>query len=220
MAVLGIGSFEQHSHHLPLETDFLFAVRISREVTEILRAVYLNPLPYSTSLEHRGFAGTISLSPETLKRMIWDIAASAADWGIRYLALINSHGGNFILNPTVREWNMDRRLPHIMLIDFFLGLTDVFPNLHAGEVETSMMLFLSPEKVKPDKAVDFVPQLGREDLTHFGMKKLSPRGGWGYPTRATPEKGGKWYQESIDYCVERIKTLRSFFETADPAAEP
>jgi len=53
-AILGIGSLEQHSLHLPVETDFFFASRICREVAERLDAMLLNPLPYSTSLEHLG----------------------------------------------------------------------------------------------------------------------------------------------------------------------
>ena len=57
-AILGIGSCEQHSSHLPVETDFFFAGQVSREVAKHLDAILLNPLPYSTSLEHLGFASS------------------------------------------------------------------------------------------------------------------------------------------------------------------
>jgi creatinine amidohydrolase len=210
-AVLGIGSFEQHSSHLPLETDFFFASRISRAVAENLEAVLLHPLPYSTSLEHLGFAGTVTLKPDTLKNVIWDIAASVGRWGVRFLALVNAHGGNFILNPAARQWNMEGRSPWIMLIDFYAGLSDIGQNLHAGEVETSMMLHLAPERVGKRKPQDFVPTWGRPDLTHLGMKRISPTGIWGYPSRASAEKGEKWFHEAVDYCVGRITTLRSTF---------
>jgi len=211
-AILGIGSLEQHSLHLPVETDFFFASRVSLEAAERLDAVLLNPLPYSTSLEHIDFAGTVTLKPETLRAVVWDIAESVLRWGIRCLVLLNAHGGNFCLIPTARQWNMDKKLPHLLLVDFFSGLSDIGDNLHAGEVETSMMLHLAPERVRAEKPQDFVPKWSRADLTHFGMRGISPSGVWGYPSRATAEKGAKWFAEAVDYSVRRIRNLKDAFE--------
>ncbi len=211
-AVLGIGSFEQHSYHLPLETDFVIASRASYEVAKRINAMFLNPIPYSVSLEHIGFNGTVSLKPRTLNYVVWDIAESVAAWGVKYLVLLNFHGGNFILNPTVREWNMSGKSPVLLLLEFYSGIKDMGLNLHAGEVETSLMLYLMPEVVKLEAARDFIPELGREDLTHFGMKGLSPDGVWGYATRATRERGERWFGEGIDYLVGRYKTLRKSLE--------
>jgi creatinine amidohydrolase len=211
-AILGIGSLEQHSLHLPVETDFFFASRVSREVAERLEAVLLNPLPYSTSLEHLDFAGTVTLKPETLRAVVWDIAESVLRWGIRYLVLLNAHGGNFCLIPTARQWNMDKKIPHLLLVEFFSGLSDTGDNLHAGEVETSMMLHLAPERVRTDKPEDFVPEWSRADLTHFGMRGISPTGVWGYPSRGTAEKGAKWFAEAVEYSVQRIRSLKQAFK--------
>lgn len=210
-AILGIGSFEQHSTHLPVETDFFFASHVSRETANRLQAMLLNPLPYSTSLEHLGFAGTVTLKPQTLVAVVWDIAESVHRWGIRYLALINSHGGNFCLNPAARQWNMEGKEPHLLLIDFFAGLNEIGGNLHAGEVETSMMMHLAPERVRENKPEDFVPTWSRADLTHLGMKGISPTGVWGYPSRAGAEKGERWFDEAVDYCAQRVQTLKLAF---------
>ena len=211
-AILGIGSFEQHSSHLPVETDFFFASNVSREVAARLGAMLLHPLPYSTSLEHLGFAGTVTLKPETLRDVIWDIAESVERWGIRFLVLLNGHGGNFCLIPTARQWNMDGKRPRLLLVDFLSGLSDMGDNLHAGEAETSMMLHLSPERVRADRPKDFVPVWTRPDLTHFGMKGISPTGVWGYPSRAAAQKGEKWFAEAVDYSLQRIKALKAAFE--------
>lgn len=211
-AILGIGSFEQHSSHLPMETDFFFAARASREVAARLGAVLLPPLPYSTSLEHLGFSGTVTLKPGTLRDVVWDIAESAERWGIRYLVLLNAHGGNFVLIPAARQWNMEGRLPRLLLVDFFSGLSGLGDNLHAGEAETSMMLHLSPERVRADKPADFVPKWSRADLTHFGMKGISPTGVWGYPSRAGAEKGERWFAEALEYCERRIRSLKAAFQ--------
>ncbi len=212
-AVLGVGSFEQHSYHLPVETDFVIASKVSYEVARRIDAMFLNPLPYSVSLEHVGFSGTILLRPDTLKRVVRDIAESVSLWGIKYLLLLNFHGGNFILNPTAREWNMEGKAPIILLLDFYLGIKGMAPNLHAGEVETSLMLYFNPEVVRLDRAVDFIPEFGREDLTHFGMKGLTPGGVWGYATRATREKGKRWFEEGTKYLVERYTNLRRKLES-------
>lgn len=212
IAVLGVGSFEQHSAHLPLETDFYFAREISAIISGKINAFYLNPLPYSVSLEHRDFPGTVLLKPDTLKKIIWDIADSVHNWGVSYLAVINFHGGNFILNPAVREWNMEKKKPHIILVDFFTGLKDMYPNLHAGEVETSMMLYLNADNVRKDKLNDFIPEWQRSDLTHFGMKNISPKGLWGNATKADASKGKQWVNTGIDYCIERINEIKKFFK--------
>jgi len=215
LAILGVGSFEQHSSHLPLETDFFFAREVSRVVAEKLNAVLLNPLPYSTSLEHRDFPGTVTLRPETLRRMVCEIAESVGSWSIKYLALINFHGGNFILNPAAREWNMDKKLPHVMVIDYWASFPDMFPNLHAGEVETSLMLHLAPHKVKTDLPEDYVPGWKPDCLTHFGMKGVSPTGLWGFPSKATAEKGEKWLRQSVDYCTGRIEMLIKHYQSLE-----
>jgi creatinine amidohydrolase len=99
----------------------------------------------------------------------------------------------------------------LLLIDFFAGLHEIGGNLHAGEVETSMMMHLAPERVRENKPEDFVPTWSRADLTHLGMKVISPTGVWGYPSRAGTEKGAKWFAEAVDYCVQRIQTLKGAF---------
>jgi creatinine amidohydrolase len=218
-AVLGVGAWEQHGPHLPLETDWLFAAEVSHRVAERLDLLLLHPLPYSTSLEHIGFAGTITLSPETLRNTIWDIAASCGRWGIRYLALINAHGGNFVLNPTVRQWNLEGRTPHILLVDLFAAWQDAAPNLHAGEVETSMMLHLDPARVDMGKCRDFVPERDRQYLTHVGMRGVCPEGVWGNPTRATATKGKRWLEEAVQYSARRVEQLREAFGTVGREGE-
>ena len=166
-------------------------------------------------MTHKGFAGTVYLRPETVMRVVRDIAESVGNWGVRYLAVLNFHGGNFILNPTIHEWNMDGRRPRLLHVDVYNGFSDMAPNLHACEVETSLMLHLAPERVRMDLRRDFVPERGREDITHFGVKGLSPEGVWGYPTRATAEKGRKWFEEAVRYSVRRVEELVRGFEAAE-----
>jgi creatinine amidohydrolase len=196
-ALLGIGSVEQHSLHLPVDTDYAIAKAAAPRIAEALGAFALHALPYSVCLEHHGFPATVILKPLTLRAMVYDIAESLGLWGVRRLVLVNFHGGNFILNPAAREWNMDGKSPAIIPVDFYGGLSDMGRNLHSCEVETSIMLHLCPERVHMDRARDFVPDCAREDLTWLGFRRVTPTGVWGYPTRATAEKGKRWLEEGV-----------------------
>jgi creatinine amidohydrolase/Fe(II)-dependent formamide hydrolase-like protein len=115
---------------------------------------------------------------------------------------------------------MDERAPRLLLVDFFAGLRDIAPNLHAGEVETSLMLHLAPEKVRLSERRDFVPRWGREDLTHLGMKRISPQGVWGNPSRATAAKGEAWLREAVQYTVDRVRALVEAFEQTPESPGP
>ena len=208
LAVLGIGAIEQHSHHLSISTDYDIAVALSQAVAERLQAILLPALPYSDSLVHRGFAGTVYLRPLTLRQVIYDIAESLEEWKVRHVAILNCHGGNFILTPAIREWNLDHRLPHLLHIDAYAGLSSVMGhNVHACEIETSLMLYLRREAVRMDQAVDFVPPHHRSDLSYFPLKELSPEGVWGYPTKATAETGKAFFETLLEYCTSRIREL-------------
>jgi len=196
-AVLGIGSVEQHSLHLPVDTDYTIAQAVTPRIAEALDAFCLRVLPYSVCLEHRGFPATVILKPLTLRAVVYDIAESLGLWGVSRLVLVNCHGGNFILNPAAREWNMDAKSPVIIPVEFYAGLSGMGRNLHSCEVETSIMLHLCPDRVHMDRARDFVPDCAREDLTWLGFHRLTPTGVWGYPTRATAEKGKRWMEEGV-----------------------
>ncbi|MCX7787435.1 MAG: creatininase family protein [Spirochaetes bacterium] len=213
LVVLGIGAMEQHSHHLPISTDFDIASALAQAVSEQLGAFSLPPLPFSESLVHRGFSGTVYLRSSTLRSVIEDIAESLREWKVQYLSIINCHGGNYTLTPTIREWNLEGKLPHLLHIEPYMGLSEEMgQNLHACEIETSLMLYLKPESVRMEQAVDYVPSFPRSDLSHFSMKDLSPEGVWGYPTKSTAEKGKRFFGLLVEYCVERIRSLQKTFE--------
>lgn len=215
LVILGIGAIEQHSHHLPISTDFDIAFALSKSVSERLQAFCLPPLPYSESLVHRGFSGTVYLRPLTLRSVLYDMAESLAEWKVRYLAILNCHGGNYILTPSIREWNLEARIPHLLHIEVYTGLSaEMGQNLHACEVETSLMLYLNPDSVRLDRAVDFVPTHPRSDLSHFSMKELSPEGVWGYPSKATPEKGKRFFETLVTYCADQIRSLQRAYGEA------
>jgi len=106
MAVLPVGSFEQHGDFLPLITDTVVACLIARRVSADYSLFLLPPVTLSCSHEHSGFAGTVSVSASTLAAVVTDAAASLRAAGIDRLALVNGHGGNYVLANVVQQANI------------------------------------------------------------------------------------------------------------------
>jgi creatinine amidohydrolase len=197
VAVLPIGSFEQHGRHLPLTTDTLVACAIAEAIAERYDVLLLPPIAIACSHEHADFAGTVSISATTLVQVIRDVQASLDQRGIRKLALINGHGGNYVLSNVVQEANVgERRMVLFPGRDAWTqarkagGLvTDNHEDMHGGELETSILLHAAPEVVRPGyEDADHVAR-DRPHLLTLGMAGYTDSGLIGRPSLATPEKG-------------------------------
>ena len=196
VAVLPIGSFEQHGEHLPLITDALVAQLIASTIAEAYNLFLLPPLTISCSHEHAGFAGTVSLSARTLHAVIEDIRASLRQSGIEKLVLVNGHGGNYVLSNIVQEANVSG--PSITLFPTRTdwdaarrdaGLeTSAHDDMHAGELEVSLLLHAWPDLVGADyKSADHMAE--RPLLLVRGVDAYSNSGVLGRPSLGTAEKG-------------------------------
>ena len=149
----------------------------------------LPTVPYGTSAEHRGIAGSVWLREETLAAVIGDLVLTAADSVTSRMAVLSGHGGNWILRPTIRALNA--RHPHIsvgLVPEAVLWGGGFGSDLHAGDVETSIVMYLDPGSVgePPD---DFVPEGPREILDLLPMAAITPHGVWGHPSKASAERG-------------------------------
>jgi len=202
MCVFAVGSFEQHSVHLPLATDVIQVDYFARFIAGELGAALLPTLPYGTSLEHTGFAGSLSLRPETLMQVVRDIADEVERQGFTTMILLNGHGGNFALLPAVRDINRMNRKLKILLVTWYGSQDDKLtkssahgmPDIHAGEGETSVMLVLRPDLVQParPRLKPSVQGFQQPDLTTFGIGFISPTGVYGDASLASREKGEKF----------------------------
>ena len=216
IAVLPIGSIEQHSRHLPLGTDWIAATALAHRVAGELGAYLLPALPVSMGRCHKPMAGTVWLRPMTLAAAVTDIARSVAASGIRRILLVNGHGGNFTLEVAARELNLGHPELTVLLPPMSLrsGGPPIFETagqeVHAGESETSVMMAIDPALVGDDR-VDYIPPVGREFLDYAFVGAISPEGVWGKPSLATRDKG----QRALD---ARVTTLvgyaREAFERA------
>jgi creatinine amidohydrolase len=196
MAVFGIGAIEQHGRHLPVATDWIQVKEISRRVAVELGAFLLPAIPFSMSECHGPMGGTVWLKPATLSAVLRDVAGSLRRQGIRKLLVLNGHGGNFILEPTIQALNQEYpTLRVVMPAEVWAPVEGTEPifeapvaGIHAEEVETSMQLYLNPQYVTAER-IDYAPPVGREFLDYAFMNLISPDGVWGYASYGQARKG-------------------------------
>jgi creatinine amidohydrolase len=151
--------------------------------------------------------------------MIRDIVKSLYFHGLRSFAILSGHAGQIhmaALNEMGEE--LLEEIPEIKIA--ILSGMDLFPNeggvvetegdSHAGEIETSMMLYLRPELVK-GRAPEEYPKLPRPILVR-DKRKYWPGGVWGDPSKASREKGEKMFDLAVDRVIDLIKKLESHKE--------
>ncbi len=247
IAVLPIGAIEQHGPHLPLSVDRAILDGIIAaalpQIPESLPALFLPTMPVGKSNEHSAWPGTLTLSAQTLIAMLMEIGGSVAAAGVRKLVILNSHGGQVAPMDIVAR---DLRVRHGMLTLaaswFAQGVPDgLFSadeqrfGIHAGDMETSVMLALHGDLVQMEHARDFRTAVADIDRAnrHVG---LSPAGkiGWmaqdmnaagacGNAAAATAEKGRAVIEHAARQLVSLLEEVHclplSFLDTvADPDA--
>ncbi len=227
VALLPVGSLEQHGLHLPLDTDAFDAYYLARQVAQACsdpKPVVLPLIPYGVSYHHDDFSGTIKISPQALSQLAYEIGISAAKNGITKLVIINGHGGNI---PALQfAAQMINRDAHIFTCvetgetseKDILSLIDTPNDVHAGEIETSTTLAIRPHMVRRNKMRKFIPRFSSRYL-NFSTKrsvewnariaKLSSSGVLGDPTKASKEKGKKIWTIMIKHLVEFVEDLKN-----------
>ncbi|GAA4182428.1 creatininase family protein [Streptosporangium oxazolinicum] len=197
VAILPIGSFEQHGDHLPLSTDTIVATLIARRIADAHPVLLLPPVTISCSHEHSAWPGTVSISARTLHAIVTDVYTSVTRSGPTALVVVNGHGGNYVLSNVVQEANAEgRRMALFPSREDWnearaaAGLTSsMHEDMHAGELETSLLLHACPEVIRPGyQSADWIADDRRHLLTR-GMQAYTGSGVIGRPSLATAEKG-------------------------------
>lgn len=172
MVIIPLGSTEQHGPHMPLGTDYYEAMGMSQMISARTGVVVVPVLFSGYSEYHSGFAGSLSLKPETMEQVLFETAQWLIKYGFRRIMFFNYHGGNRVVkNKLIHRIN---HTTEAIAVDIGAGapfqrggerVEGVDFDEHAGINETSMMLFLKPELVKMDRAekaqLNFTPLMGK-----------------------------------------------------------
>lgn len=221
LAIIPVGSIEQHGPHLPVMTDWAIAMELGRRVAEKMNAFLLPALPISTCREQMGKKGSVWMEPPTFYQMMTDMILSLKLQGFKRVGILQCHGGIFIMTPIVRDLNAKFN-PELMVANvdcaafapaaYRDGILETNTELHAGEDETSKILAIDPEAVHMDRAVDYVPTVPRPYLSYGSIYRASPTGVWGEPTKASAEKGEKLFAHAADFAVEELDRAFAYME--------
>ena len=179
-AVLAVGSTEYHGDHLPYGTDTLVAEDIASAVAERVGGMLmLPPLPFGMSMHYSSFPVSITLTTETLTRVLKEAFRSLLNHGITRLLVVNGHDGNIAsIEAATREFKVDHPEMRIAVLEAWWvtagellpkGTFEVWDGLgHAGEAETSIMLSVAPELVDMESARGVVPDLPAHAVRRHG----------------------------------------------------
>lgn len=230
VAVFPIGATEQHGPHLPEDTDTHIAVELAHEAARLagIPVLVLPPLAYGCSSYHMRFAGTLTLSQDTFIAVVSDVCRSAWRHGVRNIVLLNAHGGNTSLLDTITRRLSDEGIWTVSLSWWSMIREQIARERssekggmnHACELETSIELFLRPELVCMQDAIDEVVPPTLEafggDIVTGGFARyptpldlVSHSGVMGMPTAATGEKGERWFRAAAEAIAELLRNYRT-----------
>ena len=234
IAVLPIAAVEQHGPHLPLGVDSYIAdAYISRVLPLIpadLPATFLPVQKIGQSDEHRAFPGTLSFSAQTIIGAYTEIGESLRRCGVRKLVIVTSHGGNVAaMDLVARDLRVRLRMLVVTCAWHRFGyppgtfeLMERRHGMHAGDVETSLVLAHRPETVRMERAVPAVPVTVKmaDDFkwlsafrpAGFGWmtQDLHPTGAVGDATLATVQKGEQALAHGASAFVELLRDVDRF----------
>jgi len=219
LCVLTVGSMEQHSDYLPLGTDSLIGEAVTEAAAKeaSCRVVLLPPQRVGYSPHHRAFPGCLTLTQSTLQAYLFELGASVFETGAKQLLIVNAHGGNqACLQAVVNDLGsrLGARAALVRYWDLLAHAIDTIRESgpggmgHAGEFETSLMLYLYPELVDQSRIDTRAPAVGSEwhhpdmfakNKVHVfkPFQEYTAKGNVGEPQHASREKGERIFTLAV-----------------------
>ncbi|MGQ9623737.1 MAG: creatininase family protein [Candidatus Bathycorpusculaceae bacterium] len=218
IAIIPVGSNEQHGPHNPLGTDHLIARALAEETAKRTGVLCLPVIPFGVSSHHRHFWGTIYISPRTFKEYVKEVCLSLSYYGVRKIVVVNGHGGNLnALAELARE--LKEQGIFVSIFQWWPASSKRLPEIftpeergHACAEETSVNLALHPNIVDMNKAVDENPRKhpAQTEGTTLPLDTIdyTTSGVFGKSKTASAEKGKKVLEVVIAELVRHVTFLK------------
>ena len=221
IAIIPIGSIEQHGPHLPVQVDALLAGEVARRTARLVvehASIVVLPTIWSGLAEHHmSLGGTLTLDLRTFQDLVRGIVRAVIRNGFRKILLLNGHGGNMTaLNALVADLTTETSVP-IALATYWIPAQKAFAEIldeqpsvaHACEAETSMLLALRPDLVDMARLDHIDPPrewAGRSDIYVWQpVAEWSPSGVAGTPKAASAEKGERLLDAAAQALATRLR---------------
>ncbi|QNN57230.1 creatininase family protein [Diaphorobacter ruginosibacter] len=236
IAVLPVAAVEQHGPHLPLNVDALLLQGVIDaalpQIDASLPVLFMPPQSIGFSTEHISYPGTLTLSPSTIIALWTELGACVARAGVRKLLLLNGHGGQVsVMDIVARELRVQHGLMVYSASWFSLPLPDDVSGqfsaqehrfgIHAGQVETSMMLHLAPHLVHMERAQNWrstsqdraerfaILGNGRSAKMGWAIEDYNPSGAVGDSASATADQGARVVQAAAASLARLLAELHA-----------
>jgi creatinine amidohydrolase len=229
IAIIPVGSNEQHGPQNPLGTDHLIAKAIAEETAKRTGVLCLQVIPFGVSSHHKQFWGTVFISPKVFKNYVKEVCLSLDYYGIRKIVIVNGHGGNRCsLMDMARE--LREKGIFVSVFQWWEAVGKLLPDRfkpeergHAAAEETSVNLALHPQIVRADKAVDEEPRRHAAEAEGITLPldtvDETSSGVFGKSTTASAEKGKKVLEAVISELVKHVNLLKKV-KTEDLMQKP
>ena len=212
VAVIPIGSIEQHGPHLPVSTDSDIVTEVAKKLSEKKGYLLLPTITCGVSFEHAPFFN-LSIRESTLRTVLMDLCMSLSDNNIKTIFIINGHHGNqkSINNIDVKLKKLPKNKLKVFPLSYWHFMKREFD--HAGFVETSLMMAISKNlKMKLAKKGLITDKMTKQEIKKIGklanqsFPKATKNGIWGDPTKASKSEGKKILDEIIENLGKRCQT--------------
>ena len=200
--IVPVSPLEEHGPHLPVSTDYLTAYEIAKRAEKKTNIFLLPPIIIGVVNKGYLYPGSVSLSKSTFANAVYDICKSLSDTGFRKIIFLSGHwGGTHVsaFEKGIKRFLQGNKNIKIILtsVSMLEGDTkkqilgeNIEKDKHAGEIETSRVLELSPKDVRKGKLVKEIPNYYK-NITPEEVRRINKTGIYGDATKATKEKGKK-----------------------------
>ncbi len=218
--ILPFGSVEEHGLHLPLGTDTFHAYELAKSTASLRPVFVMPPVWYGLCRSTSQHPGTVGITSQSLRVVVMDICKSLYRQGLRNFVLISGHAGGThmatILDSadTLMEELPDASFAVLSILDLISalpeGMVETKGDSHAGEVETSLVMYLKPDLVSGTSPREF-PEFPRYILVR-NKRRYWPGGVWGDPSKSSSEKGKLILEKEAELLAELIDKMESLKE--------